>query len=59
MILNRVGHEAEDSVSGKVIWLESDFKKKEGYKRSIELSKELDLYRQIYCGCEFSMGHLK
>lgn len=32
-----------------------DFKKKDGYKRSIELSKELDLYRQCYCACEFSM----
>lgn len=34
--------------------LPSDFKKREGYKRSIELSKELGLYRQDYCGCEFS-----
>ncbi len=34
--------------------LPSDFKKREGYKRSIELSKELDLYRQDFCGCEFS-----
>ena len=33
-----------------------DFKKKDGYKRSIELSKELDLYRQCYCACEFSMN---
>jgi predicted adenine nucleotide alpha hydrolase (AANH) superfamily ATPase len=32
-----------------------DFKKKDGFKRSIELSKELDLYRQDYCGCEFSL----
>lgn len=32
-----------------------DFKKKDGYKRSIELSKELDLYRQCYCACEFSL----
>jgi len=37
-----------------VCWLPSDFKKKEGYKRSIELSKEYDLYRQNYCGCSFS-----
>ncbi len=34
--------------------LPSDFKKKNGYKRSIELSKEYDLYRQDYCGCVFS-----
>ena len=37
-----------------VKWLYSDFKKKEGYKRSIELSREYDLYRQNYCGCVFS-----
>ncbi|MDE7232027.1 MAG: epoxyqueuosine reductase QueH, partial [Lachnospiraceae bacterium] len=35
-------------------WLPSDFKKKDGYKRSIELSKEYDLYRQDYCGCVYS-----
>ncbi len=35
-------------------WLPSDFKKKNGYKRSIELSAEYDLYRQNYCGCAFS-----
>ena len=38
----------------KVNYLSSDFKKKNGYKRSIELSKEYDLYRQNYCGCVFS-----
>ena len=37
-----------------VAWLTSDFKKKEGYKRSIQLSSEYDLYRQNYCGCVFS-----
>lgn len=37
-----------------VSYLLSDFKKKEGYKRSIELSKEYGLYRQNYCGCVFS-----
>ncbi len=35
-------------------WLPSDFKKKEGYKRSIQLSAEYDLYRQDFCGCPFS-----
>lgn len=35
--------------------LPSDFKKKEGYKRSIELSKKYNLYRQDYCGCEYSV----
>ena len=35
-------------------YLYSDFKKKNGYKRSIELSKEYNLYRQDYCGCIYS-----
>lgn len=38
----------------QIAWLPSDFKKKNGYKRSIELSKEYDLYRQNFCGCSFS-----
>lgn len=37
-----------------ISYLQSDFKKKNGYKRSIELSKIYGLYRQDYCGCEFS-----
>ena len=37
-----------------VEYLVSDFKKKNGYKRSVELSKEYGLYRQDYCGCIFS-----
>ena len=35
-------------------WLPSDFKKKNGFKRSLELSAEYDLYRQDYCGCIYS-----
>ncbi len=38
----------------EIPYLVSDFKKKEGYKRSIQLSAEYDLYRQDYCGCPFS-----
>ena len=38
-------------------FLTYDFKKKEGYKRSIELSKQYKLYRQNYCGCLFSKGN--
>ena len=51
--LNEIGVQLgkEDGVE----YLASDFKKKNGYKRSIELSKEYGLYRQDYCGCEFSM----
>ncbi len=37
-----------------ISFLPSDFKKKEGYKSSIELSKKYELYRQDYCGCEYS-----
>lgn len=37
-----------------IAFLPSDFKKKNGYKRSVELSKEYGLYRQDYCGCVFS-----
>lgn len=37
-----------------VAWLPSDFKKREGYKRSIELSRQYGLYRQDYCGCVYS-----
>lgn len=39
-----------------IAWLPSDFKKKDGYKRSIELSREFGLYRQNYCGCVFSQA---
>ena len=39
-----------------VTWLPSDFKKKDGYKRSIELSRDFGLYRQNYCGCVFSQS---
>lgn len=41
-------------VSG-VAFLERDFKKQDGFKKSVELSRKLGLYRQNYCGCEFSL----
>lgn len=50
--LNEIG-EAMGEKYG-VRWLPGDFKKKEGYKRSIVLSQEYGLYRQNYCGCVFS-----
>lgn len=50
--LNRIGQDMEEKYG--VSYLPSDFKKKEGYKRSIELSKMFDLYRQDFCGCEYS-----
>lgn len=50
--LNEIGERLQEEYNIK--YLNSDFKKKNGYKRSIELSKEYDLYRQNYCGCIFS-----
>ncbi len=50
-LINEIGKKASDE---KTKYLETDFKKRGGYLRSITLSKELDLYRQNYCGCEFS-----
>ncbi len=51
-LLNRLGEEIASKY--EITYLFSDFKKKGGYLRSIEISKELDLYRQEYCGCIFS-----
>lgn len=51
--LNQIGTEIAEKYG--VQYLQSDFKKKNGYKRSIELSKEFGLYRQDYCGCVYSM----
>ena len=51
-VLNNIGFEIEKQTGVK--FLPSDFKKRGGYLRSIELSKEYGLYRQNYCGCEFS-----
>lgn len=50
--LNEIGTRLADKYG--VQYLQSDFKKKNGYKRSIELSSEYGLYRQDYCGCEYS-----
>lgn len=51
-LINKIGEEIEKEVGIK--YLVSDFKKKDGYKKSVELSKKNGLYRQNYCGCEFS-----
>ena len=50
--LNKIGRVLEKEYD--VWYLVSDFKKKDGYKRSIELSKQYNLYRQDYCGCIYS-----
>lgn len=51
-LLNQIGEELASTYG--VPWLPSDFKKKNGYKRSVELSARYELYRQNYCGCIFS-----
>ena len=50
--LNEIGNKIGNKYDVK--YLQSDFKKKNGYKRSVELSEQFGLYRQDYCGCEFS-----
>ena len=51
-LINQIGESLAEKYNVK--YLSSDFKKKEGYKRSIILSKEYNLYRQNYCGCIYS-----
>lgn len=58
-VLNEVGELAATNINKEagrdvISFLPSDFKKKEGYKRSIELSAKFGLYRQDFCGCSFS-----
>ena len=50
--LNEIGKKLEEEYS--VQYLYSDFKKKDGYKKSTEISKEYHMYRQYYCGCVYS-----
>ena len=50
--ISAIGEEVASAFG--VTFLAFDFKKKDGFKRSIELSKEFGLYRQNYCGCDFS-----
>ena len=50
--INEIGEELADKYG--IAYLCTDFKKKNGYKRSIELSREYNLYRQNFCGCVFS-----
>ena len=51
-LINEIGFELGSKYN--VRYLASDFKKRNGYKRSIELSREYNLYRQDYCGCKYS-----
>lgn len=53
-LINAIGESLSEKYG--VLWLPSDFKKKDGYLQSIRLSEKYSLYRQNYCGCQFSMG---
>ena len=51
--INEIGLSLDKENGSRFLY--SDFKKKEGYKRSIQISKDMGLYRQDYCGCEYSL----
>ena len=51
-VINEIGFDVGHELG--ISYLASDFKKRDGYKRSIELSREFGLYRQDYCGCKYS-----
>ncbi len=55
--INEIGYKLESEYNIKYLY--SDFKKEEGYKESIRISTELNMYRQDYCGCVFSMNERK
>lgn len=55
--LNEIGNRLAEEYG--VAFLPSDFKKKNGYKRSVELSEKYGLYRQDYCGCVFQRRSVK
>lgn len=52
-IINQIGKEIADM--NHLEFLEGNFKKQNGFKNSIEISKKYDIYRQNYCGCRFSL----
>lgn len=55
-LLNKIGYKAAEEFNAK--WLPCDFKKRNGYLRSLQLSEKHSLYRQNYCGCVFSQNKL-
>lgn len=56
-MLNEIGKELEKEYGVKYLY--ADFKKKDGYKKSVKLSEEYNLYRQDYCGCRFALSQQK
>ena len=57
-LINKIGGEL--AAKHEIVYLEANWKKEEGYKKSCAISKEEDFYRQDYCGCTYSyQAHLK
>ncbi|MBS3122598.1 epoxyqueuosine reductase QueH [Candidatus Woesearchaeota archaeon] len=56
IVINRIGKLLEEKYG--IRFLESNFKKQDGFRTSIELSKKYNLYRQNYCGCKYSMRRM-
>ncbi len=52
-VINRIGREVAAGIG--IEFIERDWKKRDGFKHSVEISRRLGLYRQHYCGCEFSL----
>ena len=53
VLINTIGEEIAAKTG--VAWLPSDFKKRDGENRSVQLSEKYGIYRQVYCGCEYSL----
>ena len=53
VLINTIGEAAAEEFG--IAWLPSDFKKRDGENRSVALSEKYGIYRQVYCGCEFSL----
>ena len=56
-MVNRIGR--EEGIKAGVTYIEADLKKNDGFRKSVETSKRLGIYRQNYCGCRFSLSPLK
>ena len=57
VVVNRIGREAGEQCAR--IFYEADFKKHDGFKKSCELSRQYNFYRQTYCGCIYSIPHAR
>ena len=55
LLINKIGEEI--SINKGIEYLPTDLKKKDGYKKSVEYSKQYELYRQNYCGCRYSIWY--